>query len=302
MKKLTALFTVLCLFACSLMGCAPTTDKTGGSTTTVPSSDSDAPGIGGVRGYWYFKSDFCEAYSIDKCISDLAGPEAVLHAWVDEIKATIPAGKNLQEEINCCAFIRDMKIPREKVEGVCEWYEGIFPGRILYTDAQIDAIYNGTDEDVIREFASPYAIVIGTKIYSPKWLYEHTVEDYVAEGITFELFRSRLPQIMIPCDLEELWTTILDKYDAFRKLEEPTYTGKTIDIPAEVTVGGKTYSAQWLREHTAEDYRAAGITYELLSENIVSVIIHFPADDNRTYIYDQYAALQKLEAASATAK
>lgn len=303
MKKLVVCFATLCLLIGILTGCAAGPTEAGGTTTSSSTTTtvnqaqgSDGPGVCGVRGNWYFNSDWCDNYALDACVAELVEPE-VFTAWANEFTGTNKeSGTRSRDENNCWTFIREMNIPREKIEEVRTWCASVLPGYELYTDGQVEAIYNGTEEDIVREFASPYAIVVGTKIYSPKWLYEHTVDEYVAEGITYELFRDKLPQVLIACDTEDTLTTLLTRYDEFRRLQEPAYTGKAIDIAAKVAVNGKNYSAQWLAEHTAEEYRAAGITYDLLSENIIGIVASCSGTGERQDICDRYAALQQLEA------
>lgn len=300
MKNVVVIFTMLCLLIGILTGCAAessgttTTTTTPSTTTTTPPAtpvqDDNGPGVGGVDGNWYFQAEHHDAYDIQRRLVNLVGKENYTE-WTNGFKFANPSGTREYADFNSYTLIKELNIPREVVENALS-------NNIYFSAAQIEAIYNGTEEDIVREFASPYAIVIGTKIYSPKWLYEHTVEEYVAEGITFEIFRDKLPQIIIPCDTEDKWTTILAKYDEFHRLQEPSYTGKVIDAASKVAVGGKEYTAQWLAAHTAEDYRDAGITYDLLSENIVSILIRCHGDD-RLDVYNRYVALKAEASTSA---
>ena len=305
MKNFTVLLAVFCLLICYLAGCTPEPTETNGSTTSPSSSvtttltttppDEDSSGIGGVDGNWYFHAEYADRYEIENRMISLVGKD-IYAEWKNDFKFVNPSGTRERSDFNSYTLLRELNVPREDVEAMCERYENNFPGNIYFTEEQIEAIYNGTDEDLLRAFASPYAIVVESKIYPPKWLYEHTVEDYVAAGITYEIFRAKLPQITFTCDYENHWTTILEKYDSLRRSEDPTYVGNSITVSSTVKVGRNTYSKQWLLEHSIEEYREAGITSDLLSESIAGIIINSQSYSDRLDAYNRYVALQKLEA------
>ena len=308
MKRFTTLFTVFCLLMCGSLGCTsrpvntntsttspPIVTTTDPPTTTTPSSDSDSSGIGGVDGNWYFQAEHADRYEIEYRMISLVGKD-IYAEWKNDFKFVNPSGTRERSDFNSYTLLRELNVPREDVEAMCERYENNFPGNVYFTDEQIEAIYNGTDEDLLRAFASPYAIVVGSTIYPPKWLYEHTVEDYAAAGITYEILRAKLPHVTFTCDYETHWATILEKYNALRQSEDPTYIGTGATLSSTVMVSKSTYSKQWLLEHSVEEYRETGITSDLLSESITNIIIHSQTYSDRLDAYNRYVALQKLEA------
>ena len=57
----------------------------------------------------------------------------------------------------------------------------------------IDLVLNTSIEEVTKEFANEYAIVVGDKAYAPLWLALNDVSEYERVGITREAVRERLP-------------------------------------------------------------------------------------------------------------
>lgn len=54
------------------------------------------------------------------------------------------------------------------------------------TEEEIDLILSKDDAAIVEHFIVPSAIAKGSKVYSPKWIYLHSIEDYIREGITAE--------------------------------------------------------------------------------------------------------------------
>ncbi|MBP3856377.1 MAG: hypothetical protein IK990_12290 [Ruminiclostridium sp.] len=54
---------------------------------------------------------------------------------------------------------------------------------IIYTIEELAAIQSGDRKTIDETFASEYCIIVGENVFSPKWLYYHTIEDYKAAGI-----------------------------------------------------------------------------------------------------------------------
>jgi hypothetical protein len=63
----------------------------------------------------------------------------------------------------------------------------------LYTKEDKSVLLTQDEATILAHFASPYAIVIGDKVYTPAWLYTHTVEGWHAVGITPQMFVDMLP-------------------------------------------------------------------------------------------------------------
>ncbi len=141
--------------------------------------------------------------------------KSVYEAWKSQFKGIHPDGTRDRSEFNTYTLITELEIPREKVEALCDWFEENNDGEKYFTDEQVEAIYNGTMEDVIRAFANPYAVVVGTKVYSPKWMTEHTAAEYAAEGITYEILTAEFEDLLVPCN-EEQRAYLRAQYEAMK--------------------------------------------------------------------------------------
>lgn len=219
MKKVLAISSVLCLLLLVFVGCAadkketPTeTQATTTPTTTAPTVD-DGNGIGGGDD-WDFIREMHVDYSVSGGVVDLVDPTAY-EAWEDQFKDMDPNGTREISEFNNYTLITELNIPREKIEELCDRMEALFEGDTYFTDEQVEAIYNGTMEDVIRAFANPYAVVVGTKVYSPKWMTEHTAAEYAAEGITYEILTAEFEDLLVPCN-EEQRAYLRTQYEAMK--------------------------------------------------------------------------------------
>lgn len=78
---------------------------------------------------------------------------------------------------NVCSFLRTFAHEESEIRNALE-------GKL--TADEITLLLNGTDEEILATFASPYTIVIGDKFYTPEWIYESSAEDITAAGITAE--------------------------------------------------------------------------------------------------------------------
>jgi hypothetical protein len=65
----------------------------------------------------------------------------------------------------------------------------------IFFDDDIAALLSRDEATVLSHFATEHVIVIDDKVYSPAWLYMHSVEDYEAVGISREMVEERLELI-----------------------------------------------------------------------------------------------------------
>ena len=95
------------------------------------------------------------------------------------------------EAANLYSFIRYFNIPDETVR------ELLISMRMDreddFSDEEIDIILSGDNEAVAEHFASEMAIRKGSNLYSLHWIYNHSIEDYAANGITAEEIKEKLP-------------------------------------------------------------------------------------------------------------
>ncbi len=86
---------------------------------------------------------------------------------------------------------------------------------MIYTDEELAALRSEDRNKIAETFASEYCIVIGEKVFSPKWLYYHTEDDYTEAGITATQVEIMLPLYEKLGLTDEAWAAFSAKLTGF---------------------------------------------------------------------------------------
>jgi hypothetical protein len=109
----------------------------------------------------------------------------------------------MEVTINLYTFFKGYDIPKEEIINLLTEYNNMNIGFAEkfndttfldrnYTEEEIEAIAN-LDKDALNElFVSDYCIIKDRSIYTPEWLYCHSLEDYVVAGISPDDVKSRI--------------------------------------------------------------------------------------------------------------
>ena len=129
----------------------------------------------------------------------------------------------IDDTINLYRFMKDLGMSGEEMEAaVTKMDEENRPlvdeGNLSY-DVLFD-LYEGifgreNKEDMALTFKSDYAIAVGEYVFSPRWMYYHTVEDYRKAGITatqVELMLRRYRELGLT---NEAWEAFFKKLNAY---------------------------------------------------------------------------------------
>ena len=110
---------------------------------------------------------------------------------------------------------------------------------MIYTDEELAALRSEDRNKIAETFASEYCIVIGENVFSPKWLYYHTIEDYRAAGITpVMMFRvmNKYKEFELT---DEAWRALCQKFYAFYfdldKASPDVQNAIIFDVPDDLT-------------------------------------------------------------------
>ena len=133
-------------------------------------------------------------YYAKPCNERLASlPEALMkladggYSWEYDYVADKPAyALTLMDYANIYSFIHDHELDPAAVREVLSDADRMVHRR-AFTDEEIDLLLGDDQAKAMAHFASPSTIVIGDKGYSEKWMYDHTVDEWEAEGITPEM-------------------------------------------------------------------------------------------------------------------
>lgn len=219
MKKFWLLTLSLLVLCVSLSACTDPNDS-GSEKSTVSTTQATAPpviGIGG-EGDWDFSRHYILDFSIGSSISDLVDSEDY-QAWCNTFEHYDNGGMRNKYEHNLYTLIHEFSIPREQIEKACEDYKKQFPEDEYLTKEQLDMLYNGTEIEVYQYFANPYAVMVGKDAYPPKWMVQHTAQEYLEAGITYEILSSELEDLLKPCT-EDQKIYICEQWELLRELEQ----------------------------------------------------------------------------------
>ncbi|MBQ9382879.1 MAG: hypothetical protein IJT87_01450, partial [Ruminiclostridium sp.] len=102
----------------------------------------------------------------------------------------------------------------------------------IYSDEDLYMLTSGSDEKIAAYFASEYSVVVGENVFSPRWLYYHTAEDYKAAGIKPNAMNSLLEKYVELGLTEEAWRAfrkklILYAYSEMSPEKDRVYTYET---------------------------------------------------------------------------
>lgn len=109
--------------------------------------------------------------------------KAEVDDWISSFPSVSYAPSNISEYANIYSFITDFSITKDEAYTALNYYLD----NSLISHEQLNLIYAGDKELVIKTFSSKYSIVIGESIYCPNWIYTHSIDDYSDAGITTEM-------------------------------------------------------------------------------------------------------------------
>ncbi|MBR6029751.1 MAG: SH3 domain-containing protein [Clostridia bacterium] len=133
-------------------------------------------------------------YYAKPCNERLASlPEALMqlaeggYSWEYEFAADQPAyALTLMDYANIYSFIHTHELDQNALRDVLSDADRMVHRR-AFTEEEIDLLLGDDQAAAMAHFASAGTIVMGEKGYSEKWMYDHTIEQWEAEGITPEM-------------------------------------------------------------------------------------------------------------------
>lgn len=211
--------------------------------------------------------------------------------WIANNSDLDVAHSKLGEYVNIYSFINTFNIPyNQTCEALKVYLEADdLPEEASIAQEDIDMLYSGNEAAIAAHFASDYSIVIGENVYSPQWVYLHTIEDYENVGITNEMISAKIEHYSwIPLSgnarhaFEEKLGSFLGETVKFDStVIDQYFGGVSYDFDGYgLTIGDETIDVEWLSTHTIQEYREKGITAEML-EQFLSQISEY--SDSREY-------------------
>lgn len=102
--------------------------------------------------------------------------------WIDNSSSSSSECTSVADLANLYSFVKHFNIPNETVREILVNLRNGSDDD--FSDEEIDLMISNDDAAVAEHFAADTAIVKGSDIYSLKWIYYHSPEDYAAAGIT----------------------------------------------------------------------------------------------------------------------
>ncbi len=223
--------------------------------------------IGGDEYGWFFYPEKQVFTGIDTCLSNLR-KDADIQKWINTIPVPFDDenGVRPDECVNVYSFIKALGVTREEAEKA---YEPVLDSGDdqLISRQDLDVFFSGDEEAIAQTLASEYTIVVGDRMYSPYWLYRHSIDDYIAAGITPEEIKKRenlYDEVNYYTEAGlaagKAFLSKLKKYVPDIRLERLERQLAYGDIS--ITVDGAEYNVFWLSSHTIQDFEEVGITID----------------------------------------
>lgn len=225
----------------------------------------------------YNKFDIAWQTKLGNAAFMLSWDDKKLNEWV-EYYDFFETGYNLHNTGNIFDIAKRTEMTRNELsETVKKWNtyceERIADGQDeyefeIFSDEETEILLSGDEERIARQFASEYSVVIGENVFSPKWLYYHTIEDYKAVGIHPETITQNMAMYEGLGLTDEAWA-------AFKaKLESYIIRGKTIpdDMLGEWSVEKVTENAFSEQEFGADNLESVNKMLESLGNEEVAAL------------------------------
>ena len=216
---------------------------------------NEAEGTGGDENDGYYLPGNYILNNIPGALLDLRDSSEV-DKWLNDKWSDTNVVSSIKDYMNIYSFITDFNITREEAETALEYY--LNDNLITYAD--LDVIFSGAVELITKTFASEFSIAVGDRIYTPEWLYTHSIEEYKAAGITAEDILSRVDSYRYILFTDEARQAFSEKLSAFTGervvIKEVVFQEKddVYDIQEDIAVEEDTYDDIVDEEYVPEVY------------------------------------------------
>ncbi len=214
--------------------------------------------------------------------------EDVATEWMIETNAKSDENPTVLSTSNLYSFIKAFDVSEDLVRDYFVKQREYINENDWLSDEDIDLLLSDDTAKVAERFANTYGYFSGDEVYSPKWIYEHSVADYLAHELPLDIIVQKLDVI---AKADNMLNSIDSKHAISLKIEvlkqvqilvgnntqfeiTPNMNEQTLDVAAPlennaqsekvlgVVKGEVKYSTTWLAENDLSAYENAGITAE----------------------------------------
>ena len=132
----------------------------------------------------------------------------------------------------------------------------------VFSDYEIMVLSHSNDSlSISATFASEYSIYMNTYVFSPKWLYYHTIEDYEAAGIDPYSMHSLLEKYSELGLTDEAWAAFSAKLQKYAYRETYTFSLAEIGSGFDTELFEKSFYGKWEKDGGSSDDNEILLTY-----------------------------------------
>lgn len=232
MKKCFLFLAIICvslLSSCSSSSINTTDGSDIVADAKMPEPFDQAYNSGGDSLHDYYCEYVFKFGNINSTLIDLVG-EKEAQAWLNEYFASKKAGTE-SSELTVLRFIEHFDISKEELIKAVS--DSDYPDGWIIDISDIEVIYSGNDDLIQQTFVNEYALLYNGVIYTPEWLYTHSLDDYAKEGLPIESVNACMEKMRELPFTHEAQNAIADKstnykqYYANRNIEEQTFAVTT---------------------------------------------------------------------------
>ena len=139
--------------------------------------------------------------------------------------------------------------------------------KFLYTDENIEVLLSGNRGLIAHYFLSDLAIAVGENVFSPQWLYYHTIDDYETAGIDPFIVRKALPMYEKTFAGEgaamytNAWAAFKQKLINYAYRETYTFSLAEIGSGFDTELFERSFYGKWEKDGGSSDDNGILLTY-----------------------------------------
>ncbi len=136
------------------------------------------------------------------------------------------------------SFINAFEIPDEIVREYFVKQRDFLTEFDTLTDEDVDLLLSDDAAGVAERFVNPYGYAQGEMVYSPKWIYEHDVADYIEHDLPLDVMAEKLKAMIESESMvnsAESIEAIANKLEAISQIQELIAENIAFELLAPVT-------------------------------------------------------------------
>lgn len=195
-----------------LSSCSTYDKKTAYKSDTVTNIEMPEPfdqtyNAGGDYLHDYYSKFVFKFGNINSTLINLVG-EKEAEEWINEHISGQKSGTDMSE-MTVLGFIEHFDITKEELTKAVS--ESNYPDGWIINVSDIEVIFSGDSDLITQTFVNEYALLHNGVIYTPEWLYNHSLEDYTKEELPPEDVSACMSKMSELPFTEEAQKAIADK-------------------------------------------------------------------------------------------